>query len=121
MSINELVISTLSSVVSDISVSEHTGDEKGKRKPETFLVIIPIYDNLYLHADDTPTMQGEEIELALYTKGNYLALRDRITKLLLKVGVTILERRYVEYESDTGYHHYTFDLALAQSLEMEEF
>jgi len=120
MSINECVILALSGLVPDISVSENTAEEKGKKKPDTFLVIIPIYDKLYLHADNEPTMQGEEIELALYTKGNYLTLRDKMTKLLLKAGVTILQRRYVEYESDTGYHHYTFDLALAQSLEMEE-
>jgi len=122
MSINELVIRTLSDLVSDISVAENpTNDDKGRKKqPDTFLVILPIFDKLLLSADDRPTMQSEEIVLALYTKGNYLSLRDRITQRLLGAGISILQRKYEEYEDDTGYHHYTFDLELAQEIEMEE-
>lgn len=122
MSINELIIQTLSDLVSDISVAENlANDEKGRKKqPDTFLVIIPVFDKLILSADNVPTMQSEEIVLALYTKGNYLSLRDRITKRLLGAGISILQRRYEEYEDDTGYHHYTFDLELAQEIEMEE-
>ena len=122
MSINELIIQTLSDLVSDISVAENlANDEKGRKKqPDTFLVIIPVFDKLLLSADNVPTMQSEEIVLALYTKGNYLSLRDRITKRLLGAGISILQRRYEEYEDDTGYHHYTFDLELAQEIEMEE-
>ena len=55
----------------------------------------------------------EEVEIGVYTKSNYMELRSKITRLLLNAGLTVTERRYVAYEQDTGFHHYSITAAEA--------
>lgn len=47
----------------------------------------------------------------MFTTGNYLPVRDRLTQALLDAGLTVTARRYVGFEADTGYHHYAIDIA----------
>ena len=121
MSINERIITALKPIKIPVSVSEHPiNDANGATiRPDTFAVIIPLYDGLTAHADDRPTCCTEEVELALYVKGNYLALRNKITRLLLDADIVISGRRYIELEKDTGYHHYIFELVTAHEYEEE--
>lgn len=62
-------------------------------------------------ADNQPAVEVEEVRLGLFTKGNYLAERDRLTTALLDAGLVITGRRYVGFEADTGFHHYGVDIA----------
>ncbi|MEW6859868.1 hypothetical protein [Trueperella pyogenes] len=79
--------------------------------PDTFAVTTPLGDDLRLWADGSPGVEIEEARLSLYTRGNYLPLRDHVTAALLAAGVTITGRTYVAFEDETGYHHYAIDLA----------
>ena len=87
---------SLSEPSSDIAwsmppVSEHpVNDEEGKtQQPDAFLVIIPGMDDFPVCADDRPIVETEEVELALYCKGNYLKMRDEITTRLLYADITV--------------------------------
>lgn len=79
--------------------------------PATYLVATPLADSLDVFADNTPGVEVEEIRISLFTKSNYLPLRDRLTQALLNAGLTVTARRYVGYEPDTSFHHYSFDVA----------
>ena len=79
--------------------------------PQTYLVATPLADVLDVFADNQPSIEVEEVRLALFTKGNYLDLRNRITRALLDTGLTIAARTYVGFEADTGFHHYAIDVA----------
>ena len=47
-----------------------------------------------------------------------MQLKKKIVKGLLNNNFTITDKRYVEYENDTGFHHYNIDVA--KYYEMEE-
>lgn len=83
--------------------------------PQTYLVATPLTDMFDVFADNQPSIEVEEVRLALFTKGNYLELRNRITRALLDAGLTITGRTYVGFEADTGFHHYALDVAAANS------
>jgi hypothetical protein len=78
--------------------------------PEEYAVITPLADSFELFGDDLPGFETQEARLSLYSKGNYLALKSRITIALLAAGFTISDRWYLGHEDDTGYHHYAIDL-----------
>ena len=77
--------------------------------PDTYLVATPIADTLEVLADNTPHVEIEEVRLSLFTAGNYLTWRDTLTRALVDAGLVVTARRYIGFEDDTGYHHYSFD------------
>lgn len=79
--------------------------------PDTYLVATPLTDMLDVFADNQPSIEVEEVRLALFTKSNYLDLRNLITRVLLNAELTITGRAYVGFEADTGFHHYAIDVA----------
>ena len=107
MSLNSRIIKALEPMKLKVTVSEHpVNDEEGKtQQPDAFLVIIPGMDDFPVCADDRPIVETEEVELALYCKGNYLKMRDEITTRLLYADITITSRKYMEFEKETKYHH----------------
>lgn len=108
MTLNERIIKALSPLKVPVTVIENPTDSSVNKK---YIVIIPTSDNFDLYADDKPLECTEEAELALYCNGNYLAFRDKVTELLIAADITIKDRRYLEYEQDTGYHHYIIEVA----------
>ena len=82
-----------------------------KKAPETYLVFTPLYDDLLLYADNRPLMQTEEVRISLFSKENYLLWKRRLTDILLEQDFIITERRFLELEEDTGYYHYSLDVA----------
>ena len=79
--------------------------------PDTYLVATPIGDTLEVFADNTPSVEVEEVRLGLFTTGNDLTWRDTLTHALVDAGLVVTARRYIGFEDDTGYHHYSFDIS----------
>ena len=79
--------------------------------PDTYLVFTPLTDSFEIFADNTPGIEIEEARICLFTKTNYLALRDQISKALISARLVITARRYIGYEADTGFHHYSIDVS----------
>ncbi len=79
--------------------------------PHTYLVFTPLTDSFDIFADNTPGIEIEQARISLFTKTNYLALRDQITKALISARLVITARRYIGYEADTGFHHYSIDVS----------
>jgi len=84
--------------------------------PDEYIVISPLADTFALHADDRPGFETQEARLSLYSRGNYLALKNNTVEVLLDNDFTITARQYIGHEDDTGYHHYAVDAAKVYSL-----
>jgi len=93
-----------------LGLQVETGVYSGKA-PDEYIVITPMGETFGVYADNQPHFETQEARLALFTKGNYQLLKRQIVKALLTAGLTVTDRRYIGYESDTGYHHYAIDVA----------
>lgn len=113
MTLNEQIDKALKPLEITVSVIEHPVDGTSDR----FCVIVPENDNFECCGDDAPISGTENAELALYCRGDYLAFRDEVLKLLVGSGLTVTGGRYLEYEKDTEYHHYIFEVVDVRNYE----
>ena len=79
--------------------------------PDTYLVLTPLADTFDLHADNCPGIDTQVVRLSLFTKGSYTKLKNRLVRTLFGADFYITDRRYIGFETDTGYHHYAIDVA----------
>ena len=86
--------------------------------PDEYIVITPLSDSFELYGDNRPTFETQEARLSVFSKSNYLDLKNRIVSALLDDDFTITSRRYIGYENDTGYHHCAIDVLRIYQLEV---
>ena len=110
------ILSQLYSVLSGLDIPIETGVFKDEA-PDRYIVIIPMVDSFDLHADNTPIIDVQEVRLSLYCQDNYTKDKNALVKVLLANDFTLTDRRFIGYETETGYHHYAVDVA--QYYEME--
>ena len=111
------LLSDLQAIAEHCGVSVETGVFSGKA-PDAYLVITPLSDSFELHADNAPGCETQEARLSLFTKGSYTKLKNALVRALLGADFYITDRRYIAFETETGYHHYAIDVA--QIYDMEE-
>lgn len=111
------VLADIQSALSALDIPVETG-VFSDAAPAKYIVVAPIVDTFDLHADNAPGIDVQEARLSLYAQGNYMADKNAIVKTLLGADFTITDRRYIGYETETGYHHYAVDVA--KHYEMEE-
>ena len=102
------ILFELRSALSKLNIPIETGAFKDP-PPDEYLVLTPITDDLDVFTDNLLDYEVSEVRISLFTKSNYIQRKNQITELLLKSDFTITGRWYVEYEQETGYHHYTID------------
>lgn len=101
-------LSEISALITGLNIPVETGVFSDPA-PDTYTVLVPISDDFDLHADNEPGVDIQEVRISIFTKGSYTAIKNSITAALLEAGFTVTERRYIEYEPETGYHHYAVD------------
>ena len=111
------ILSDLMIVLEPLGIPVETGYLSGI-PPDEYLVLIPVVDGLELYADNMPQAQVEEVRLSLFTKNNYIKLKNQLTRIFLEAGFSITERRYVGFEEDTKYHHYAIDVMKEYEMEV---
>ena len=111
------ILQTLNTLLAGLGIAVETGIFSEKA-PDEYLVITPLADTFPLHADNRPLSETQEARLSLFSKGNYLPQKNHIVRALVEADFTITSRLYAGYEDDTGYHHYTIDVA--KNYEWEE-
>lgn len=79
--------------------------------PDEYIVITPLTDTYELFGDNLPEYETQEARLSLYSKGNYLEMKNKVLKALLAADFTVTDRLYIGHEDDTHYHHYAIDVA----------
>ena len=111
------LLTDLQSALSGLDIPMETGVFTEKA-PAKYIVVTPMADTFDLHADNAPGYDVQEARLSLYVQGNYMKEKNAIVKAVLDADLTITDRRYIGYETETGYHHYAVDVA--KFYEMEE-
>lgn len=113
------ILAEITTILAALNVPHETGAYK-KQAPDTYVAVVPMVDTFEVGADDIPNAEVQEARLSLYSKTNYRATAKTITNALLRAGLTVTARQYIEYESDTGYHHYNIDVAQAYDYNINE-
>ena len=111
------MLSDIKKILSPLNISMETGVFTDKA-PDSYIVVTPIEESYDVFADNKPLIDVHEVRISIYTKGNYSKLKNDIVNAFLKADITITNRQYIGYETDTGYHHYNIDVA--NYYEMEE-
>ena len=93
-----------------------TGVYKGEAA-ESYIVLVPLTDTYHLYADNNPNAEVQEVRISLFTKSNYKKITNQLVKLLLGADFTITDRRYIGYETETGYYHYVVEIEKNYELE----
>lgn len=111
------VLSDINAILEPLGILVETGVFKDEA-PDKYIVVVPMADSFELHADNTPGCDIQEARISLYTKGSYTKDKNAIVRTLLGADFSITDRRYIGYETETGYFHYNVDVA--KYYEMEE-
>ena len=110
------LLSELNTIAGGCGVPVETGIFSGAA-PDTYLVLTPLSDSFDLHADNQPNIDVQEVRLSLFCRENYTKIKNRLVKAVLNADMTITDRRYIGFETDTGYHHYAIDVAKSYTWE----
>ena len=113
------LLADIHSAMKSLGIPVETGVFTDKA-PDEYVVAVPLVDTFDLHADNEPGVDIQEVRISIFTKGSYTSVKSSITAALLDSGFTVTERRYIEYEPDTGYHHYAVDAAKYYFYESED-
>ena len=110
------VLADIQSALSGLGILIETGVFTEKA-PAKYIVVVPLGDSFDLHADNAPGCDVQEARISLYAQGSYTKDKNAIVKAVLAADMTITDRRYIGYETETGYHHYAVDVANYYELE----
>jgi hypothetical protein len=78
--------------------------------PDSYAVLTPLNDDFPLSANNRPQFESQEVRISLYSKSNYLTLKNTLTNALINANFTITARQFISHEDDTKYFHYSFDV-----------
>lgn len=112
------ILADIQIVISPLKIPIETGIFKDAA-PDKYIVVTPLGDSFDLHADNAPGIDIQEARLSIYAQSNYQKDKNSVIKALLSNDFTITDRRYIGYETETGYYHYAVDVA--KHYEMEDF
>ena len=104
------MLEELNTIVTSAGLPVETG-VFSSAAPSEYVVITLISEHFELFSDNAPGMNIEEARMSLFSKKNYTQKKDLLVRMLLTAGFTVCDRRYIGHEADTGYHHYSIDLA----------
>ena len=113
------ILSEVKELLSSLNIPIETG-VFSKEAPNEYIVLVPLSDSYPLNADDMPQTDLQEVRITVFTKSNYIKLKNRIIGRLLSNFFYINDRRYNGYDTDAGYHQYTIDVAKTYEIEQEE-
>lgn len=113
----ENILKEVKTVLDGAKVPNEVGAFNKEPAPETFAVVVPL-NEMFENADDYPQQEVQAARIALYSKHNYRQIARTITEGLLAAQMSVSDRRYVEHEDDTGYHHY--EIEIEKNYEWEE-
>lgn len=110
------ILLELNRIVDGLGILVETGVFKDKA-PDEYVVITPLADTFDVHADNRPQFEIQEARLSLFSKNNYQVRKNQLVRAFLDADFTVTDRRYIEHEDDTDYHHYAIDVAKEYELQ----
>ena len=110
------ILADIQTALSGVNIPIETG-VFSNAAPAKYMVVVPLADSFDLHADNGPGCDVQEARISLFAQGSYTKEKNAIVKALLAAELTITERRYIGYETATGYYHFAIDVAQIYTLE----
>ena len=110
------ILSGITALIKNNNIPVETG-YFSKKPPDTYIVLTPLTDSFEMYADNEPQSEIQELRLSLFTKNNYINLKNQLSREILEAGFTISDRRYIGFEFDTKYHHYVIDIMKEYGME----
>ncbi|GAX48486.1 hypothetical protein [Pseudolactococcus reticulitermitis] len=104
------ILSELDTLLDDLSIPVAIGVFSDV-PPNEYCVLTPLADVFEVFCDNAPLFDTHEVRLSLFSRGNYLLTKEKITTALLEAEFTIINRLFVDYENNTGYYHIAIDVA----------
>jgi len=104
------ILSDLVSIMDALDIPVETGVFSGK-PPDVYVVLTPLADTFEMYADNTPQYETQEARISLFSRGNYLRRKQNIVNAMLENDLTVTNRRYIDHDDQTGFHHYVIDVA----------
>lgn len=111
------LLSDLTTIAAKAGIAVETGVFRDAA-PEEYLVLTPLSDTFDIFADNDPGVDVQEVRVSLFTTGSYTKRKNSLIRAFLATDLTITDRRYLGYDTETGYHNYAIDVA--NYYEMEE-
>ena len=111
------LLSDLIAIAANSGIAVETGVFRDAA-PEEYLVLTPLSDTFDIFADNDPGIDVQEVRVSLFTTGSYTKRKNALIRAFLAADLTITDRRYLGYDTETGYHNYAIDVA--NYYEMEE-
>ena len=113
------ILEDLKMILSPIDVPVETGAFASKA-PDQYIVIVPMIDNFDLYGDDKPLVDVQEARISIFAKTSYQRLKNQIVRAVVAAGLTVTQRQFIEYETDTCYYHYNVDVSHYYNLKITE-
>ena len=113
------ILEELNTLIENQGISVQTG-VFSEKPPDLYLVLTPLVDLFDLYADNLPGFESQEVRLSLFSKGNYMKIKNTLIRTLIGSGFTITDMRYIGHEDDTGYHHYAIDVAKSYRFKLDK-
>lgn len=110
------LLAEIKSIAEGLNIKVETGAFLDK-VPDEYIVLTPLSDGFDMHCDNMPTFDRQEVRISIFSKGNYSALKYKLVTALFQSDISITDRLYIGYESDTGYHHYAIETLKTYELE----
>lgn len=104
------ILAEANEVLKALKIPIETGVFKSEA-PDTYIVLVPLTDTFPLNADNMPQTDLQELRITLFSKGNYIKLKNKIIVKLLTADFCITGRMYNGFDTGVGYHQYTIDVA----------
>ena len=111
------LLSDLIAIAANAGIAVETGVFQDSA-PEEYLALTPLSDTFDIFADNDPGIDVQEVRVSLFTAGSYTKRKNALIRAFLAADLTITDRRYLGYDTETGYHNYAIDVA--NYYEMEE-
>ena len=78
--------------------------------PDQYVVLVPLSDTFDIMADNRPQFDVQAVRLSVFSKGNYNLIKNQLVRILLDADFFLSDRRYLDYDNETGYHQYVLDV-----------
>lgn len=103
------ILQELKKILDDAHIPNEVGVFTAEPAPATFAVVIPL-NEIMENADNRPVDEVQAARVAIYAKGNYRATARTVAEECIDAWMCVTDRRYIEHEDDTGYHHYEIEV-----------
>lgn len=102
-------LSEIGEILTAIKIPWQTGAYT-EPAPDQYIVLVPLSDTFDIMADNRPQFDVQSVRLSVFSKGNYNLIKNQLVRILLDADFFLSDRRYLDYDNETGYHQYVLDV-----------